>query len=193
MSKICPSCGAACDDSQFFCPRCGAGLPAQQLNGQQQYGYDPSLGMKWFKFIIYFQLFATALINLLGGIAALTGGQYGGSGVAETVYLVFPGLKTVDLLYGVCLIALAAANIYVRMQLAGYRMNAPKLYLGVLAAAIAVSLIYIVAAVMMLSEWAELLDITSVIIQYIPQLIVSAVMVGVNFVYFKKREGLFNR
>ena len=213
MSKICPSCGTACDDTQAFCPRCGSKLPAQQQPygqqppyGQQQYGQQqpygygqqppqygqppqysqgPALGMKWFKFIIWFQLFATALLNVISGISALTGSQYGSSADAELVYMFFPSLKTVDMIYGICLIVLAAGAIFVRMQLAGFRTNAPKLYLGLLAAAVAANLIYLVAAASILSDLG--LDFTS----NISQLATSVVMIVVNSIYFKKREHLF--
>ena len=147
--------------------------------------------MKWFKFIIYFQLFASALLNLLSGISTLTGGQYGSSGDAEMVYTAFSGLKTLDVLYGVCAIALAAGDIFVRMRLAGYRANAPKLYLGVLAAAVVLSLIYIIGVFVILGEWADIIDLTAVVSQYTSQLFVSIIMIGANHVYFKKRAHLF--
>ena len=251
MSKICPSCGTACDDAQTVCPRCGAALPSQQPYGygqqpygqqpygqqpygqqpygqqpygqqpygqqpygqqpygqqpygqqpygQQPYGQQPypqaipGLGMKWFKFIIYFQLFAAAVLNLISGLTIFTGSYYGGKDEAALVYMVFPNLKTLDIFYAICLIALAAADIFVRMRLAGFRTNAPKLYLGVLAAAVAVSLIYIVAFFMILGDFSGLMDLTSVISQYVSQLITSVVMIIVNAVYFKNRAPLFNR
>lgn len=208
MQIFCPKCGAACDDAQPFCANCGGSLSAQpassaqqqpygqqqsygqqpygqQPYGQQPYGQGPVLGMKWFKFIIYFQLFAAALISLATGISALTGGQYGG--YKDAVYLVFPALKTVDIFYGVCLIALAGANIYVRMQLAGFRSNGPKLYLSVYSATFVLSFLYIIAVSVIIGDRAGTLNLTA----YISELVGAVILIIVNSIYFKKRAHMF--
>lgn len=90
MSPICPSCGTPCQDGQNFCPNCGAklsgALPIQHDSppdpyGQwiyqtPEYGMGPGQNMAWFKFIIYFQLFCTAIVGCLSGIVAFFGSQY---------------------------------------------------------------------------------------------------------------------
>ena len=51
--------------------------------------------MKWYKFVIYFQLFAAALLNLGSGIALFTGSQYGlNSYELKLLYGVLGNLKT---------------------------------------------------------------------------------------------------
>lgn len=193
---FCPNCGTACDDSQAFCQSCGANLRTtqqpqpqqpygQQPYAQQPYAQTPELGMKWFKFIIYVQLFLSALANLGTGISVLTGSQYGEG--KELVYYVFSSLKTVDVLYGVVLIVLAVGAIYVRMQLAGYRANGPKLYLVLMSATALASFIYIIAASSAIGELSRSLNLTT----YITNLIISALLIVINAMYFKKRAHLF--
>ena len=62
----------------------------------------PALPMNWYKFLIYFMLFASAVINAIMGIMYITGSVYsvyGGSGAnAEEIYRYFPNLKTVDII-----------------------------------------------------------------------------------------------
>ena len=50
--------------------------------------------MKWFKFVIWVQLFLSALSTLISGIQCLSGGHYGDQ--ADAVYAMFPNLKGVD-------------------------------------------------------------------------------------------------
>ena len=96
-------------------------------HGGAGYGMAPGLGMGWYKFVIYFQLFASALINGIAGIVALTGAHY--EGEADLVYTFIPSLSTVDKLYGIVLIALAVFAIIVRFQLAQFKKTGPKFYL----------------------------------------------------------------
>ena len=74
--------------------------------------------MKWFKFIIYVQLFLSALGNLILGIGLLAGTAYGE--YSGLVYAVAPALRAVDVVIGLALLALAAAAIVVRQRLARY-------------------------------------------------------------------------
>lgn len=91
----CPNCRSQLIDGSIYCPVCGTQLAqAQQVNYQQMNYQQPvqqpvqqmtsngnyvqqpiqsqirqkPLGMKWFKFLIYFQLFAASLVSLLTGV-----------------------------------------------------------------------------------------------------------------------------
>ena len=68
--------------------------------GTPAYGMGQGQKMGWFKFIIYFQLFASAVINAALGITAFTGSHYDGK--AELVYAFFPGMSAVDKVYRTC-------------------------------------------------------------------------------------------
>lgn len=179
--------------------------------GQQPYGYGqqpfpqqkpqaiPGLGMNWFKFIIYFQLFAAALGNLILGIVMLTGNQYNTEygNISEIMYLMFPSLKTLDIFVGICMILLAAGCIFARMRLAGFYANGPKLYLCVLAASIAVNLIYIVAFFVIFGDVIQGLGLDGaaleIVSQFVGMMIGYVILVIVNSIYFKKRAQLFTK
>lgn len=145
----------------------------------------PDMPMKWHKFLIYFSLWAGAIMNVLTGIGTLTGSIYAGEGVdPEMIYRVFGGLKAVDVLMGVVFIALAVLLIVARFALAGYKKNGPKLLVIAYAANIALALIYpiMVAAVTGLS-FGDLFDVST--------LISSGIMLVVNKIYYDKRAHLF--
>ena len=118
---FCTKCGNQVPDGQKFCSACGNpmapaqqprqpqyGQPQQQYQQPQQQYQQPqygrpqyqqaapaALGMGWFKFLIYFALFAGAVLNALTAISMLTGSMYGES--KDLVYLFYKDLKTVDL------------------------------------------------------------------------------------------------
>lgn len=158
---------------------------------EQNYSTTPQppsvyeMPMKWHKFLIYFSLWAGAILNVLTGIGTFTGSIYAGEGVdPEMIYRVFDGLKTVDMLMGLMVIALAVLLIVARFALAGYKKNGPKLLVIAYAANIALALIYpiMVAAVTGL-PFGELFNVTT--------LISSIAMLVVNKIYYDKRARLF--
>ena len=149
------------------------------------YHTQPDPPMKWHKFLIYFSLWAGALINFFNGLQLLNGSIYQGN--ADQVYSVFSGLKTVDMIFGIIYIAIAIFMIYVRFQLAGFKRGAPgkliSLYVIQLVALFAYTL---VASVTIHIPWAEIFSSS-----IIPSLIVSIVMIFVNRYYYSKRAHLF--
>ena len=110
---VCNNCGNQISDGQLTCPVCGAytGAGAQannqtpqqnMYNQQDMYNQTPQqpqkeLGMKWFHFVIYFQLFVSALVGLWNGFQLLTGRIYGEN--TDRVYSYFSGLKGVDTIW----------------------------------------------------------------------------------------------
>lgn len=162
--------------------------PQYQQPAQPQYQQpfyqpaQPETPMKWYKFIIYCQLFLTALINIAAGFVALTGAQY--EGAADMVYGVWPSMKGMDLFYGIALIAVGAFAIYVRQLLAKYKKNGPNLYLIMCAATIILSLIYIFGVQAITGVNGSSGSTTS-------NLVTSIVMIIVNKIYFDKRRHLF--
>ncbi|MGM9536733.1 MAG: zinc ribbon domain-containing protein [Candidatus Onthomonas sp.] len=182
MERNCPVCGTTLGPQDDHCPNCGAISPS----GMQGQPSGQAYPMKWFKFIIYFQLFLSAITSLISGVSCLTGANYSTTGLVtpEEVYSTFPGLRVVDLIVGVGVLVLAVLAIVVRQKLAHYRQGAPELYLTLLGADIALSVFYIVAASAVLG--GPVLDASTV-----SELVVSAVMIGANKVYFDKRAELF--
>lgn len=178
---ICPKCNNEAGE-QSFCPYCGTALtgnaPAYAAETK------PEFPMKWFKFLIYFSLFAAAVLNGLSGISTLTGAHYGG--LTDTVYAVFGGMQAVDLIFGLGMIGLAAFNIYTRVRLAGFYQNGPKMLTLVYMLSMVLSIGYVVAAQVVCGGVLEL-DLTSLI----SNVITSVVMIIINGVYFTKRAALF--
>ena len=201
---FCSSCGTQLPDGTQFCPNCGAPLNAQQppqapnFNQQNPYGNPPQaplgvapLGMKWFKFLIYFLLFAVAIVNVIGGVNAITGANYTveGENVSALVYEVYSGLQTVDMIYGVACIALGIYQIYTRFQLAKYKANAPKLLLGMYVANAVIVAFYSFAVIGIVPT--DVVSHSELMGQGIGSIIGAGVMLWLNKIYFDKRSHLF--
>ncbi len=143
--------------------------------------------MKWHKFLIYFSLWASAVLNVLNSFMYFTGAMYGSDWQIESVYSYFSGLKTIDMLFGVVMIAVAAFTIVTRFALAGYKASGPRLLSGLyLVNAIAGIVYLIVASVVTGISLGELVDSST-----ITSLITSIAMVFINKSYYDKRAKLF--
>ena len=196
---FCPNCGRQLPDDAKFCSECGTPLtaiePAAEAGdaGADQTAIEPAAQaappMGWFKFIIWVQLFISALSLAAAGIMLLTGTAYVVDGIsyADLVYDLIDGLRAIDLVFGVAFVALAVFALYVRQQLAGFKKGAPKLYLTLLGVNIAVQFLY--AFVMSIAVGVELADVVTV--SELVQVITSLVMIIVNKYYFARREHLF--
>ena len=145
--------------------------------------------MKWFKFLIYFALFAGAILNAFAGIQMLSGAHYGNNGESTYVYAFFDGLQTLDMIMGILMIALAGFALYVRFRLAGFYKNGPTMLLINYVANIVVGLIYVIGITSIVSS--ELLgdSLTS----YYTNVATSVAMTVANYSYFKKRAHMFTR
>lgn len=170
--------------------------PVYQQPAYQQPAYQPQINqpgadmpMGWFKFLIYFSLFAGAVLNAITGIMAMTGAQYNmeREGMSELVYRMFDGLQAMDMIMGIGSIALAAFAIYTRMRLAGYYENGPKMLTVLYIAAMVVPVIYLVGVIAVVPGVENYINFTS----QISSIAASVVMVVVNNIYFKKRAHLF--
>lgn len=217
-SAFCPSCGASANEQQpVYQPRQPSAQPQQPFYAQQgsapnaqptysqpaysqnayQPTYQPSysqnaaapaLPMRWFKFLIYFALFASALLNLVNGIKSITGAQYGDE--KELVYAFFESLKAIDVIMGILCIGLAAFTVYVRFRLAAYKADGPKLLIIMYIAVLAIDILYLIAVAFAISKsGVGIGDLLSGSV--IGTLIGSVVMLIVNKIYFDKRKALF--
>lgn len=139
----------------------------------------------WLKFILYVQLFVSALYSLINAITFFTGFAY--NGFAEWVYDIYPGLYELDIFMGVFSVALCVMPIVTRFMLTGLKRIGPWLYLGLCLANFVISVLYlaIFSALTNVSA-AELLDVKTV-----SSIITNVVMIVVNFIYFKHRSAAF--
>lgn len=214
----CSYCGAILEPGTQYCLNCGGPIPAdvaqsiaqqstQQPYGQQPYGqqpfdqqpyvvvqqvqYGPSqqmeMPMKWFKFIIYFQLFAFCVLNALNGINVVTGSYWGVN--PELLYKYYSGLQTVDIIYGLGLLVMAVFAIIIRGQLAQYKTNGPKMYIGLMAASIILAVVYLIMLSAVVGNNIDLSD--EAFSSVYSSIATSVVLLGCNVTYFKKRQHLF--
>lgn len=211
MTKFCSHCGASCTEKQTFCFKCGAQLPSAQSgdsacrkpegpqNGTAGSGAGQQPGMNWFQFIIYFQLLAVAVLDLLGIVSILgvkhyldaQRGYY--APVDEFISSYGKAAIVCSLVFG----AQAVWAIFVWHKLAGYKAGAPKEYLLFLAVSIAVSigiLIWTNAIVNALSGTVGIYPGNGYSgAVSIGGLACNVVMLIINFLYFRKRGYLFDR
>lgn len=146
--------------------------------------------MKWFKFLIYFALFAGAFVNLAYGFSYISGGIYfsqtNGQVTADMVYSTYgAGLKVLDVIQGILMIVVAVFGVYTRMRLARYKINAPLCVYILYGTNAGLTLFYNIAllAVTGLNQLTSVNSITTIA--------VSIGCVLLNRVYFTKRKSLF--
>ena len=142
----------------------------------------PRRGMKWFKFIIYFQLWAGMLFNLVTAGKYFTGAHY--EGKAEMVYRVFPALQPLDIVLGVVGLALAVYTVVVQRALAKFRAKGPMMYYLIYIVSTAGTVLYLLIASIILGQSVFTAEVAGSIIG-------SIVMLFVNIPYFNNRKHLF--
>ena len=148
-----------------------------QYNSPQNASSPENYKLKWHKFLIYFALFASMVL-------CINGTQY--QERSEQVYSLFPGLRTVDLVWGIVLLAICAYMIYVRFQLAGFRINAPRKLSTLYIVSLACTAVYLLAfsAVTHQSLGSFMGDIAASAFS-------SILMLFINQNYYNKRLELF--
>ena len=187
----CPECGAHNPDSAEFCQYCKAKMVnISSFEKEEQEERDKYTGhaMGWYKFLIYFALFAGAIMNLINGIIFVTGSQYGGR--KEAVYAFFGGLKTIDVIMGIICFVLCVYAIITRVMLAGLKKAGPPMLYGFYIINIVSMILYYVFAFIILAPsgagFGDLVDFRTIV-----SFIVPVVMLFVNISYFNYRKNLF--
>ena len=212
---FCSKCGKENPDNSKFCYHCGATLnPAQAgFDGGQNQAFhgNPNnynagapagymsftktciynaerqgIGMNWFKFIIYFQLFASALLTFFTGMLTITGEHYGG--YADMVYSTFgSGLQIVDIIYGLCSFVIVGVALLARQNLAKFRAKGISQYFVVMGGAVVLGILYyIVVSIITKIAFFDLMIPSS-----IASLATSVLMLCLNVAYFNNRRQLF--
>ena len=138
--------------------------------------------MKWFKFIIYFQLWASMLVNLAAAAKYFTGAYYEGN--AGMVYDFFPALQPLDIVMGVFCLALAVYAVVVQRALAKFRAKGPMMYYLIYIVSTAGTVLYLLIASIILGQSVFTAEVAGSIIG-------SLVMIFINIPYFNNRKHLF--
>ena len=142
----------------------------------------PQRGMKWFKFIIYFQLWAGMLVNLVTAGKYFTGAYYEGN--AEMVYRFFPALQPLDIVMGVVCLALAVYAVVVQRALAKFRAKGPMMYYLMYIVNTAATVLYLLIGSIIIGQSVFTAEVAGSIIG-------SLVMIFINIPYFNNRKHLF--
>lgn len=163
--------------------------PYQQQGYQQPYGQPgmPQQGMKWHKFLVYFALWANAILNVIMGILSLTGSKYGA--YKDMVYAYLPQMKAPDLVYGILLLVVAVLAVLTAVNLLKFKAKGPKLLTLLYIVSLAVAIIYIAWVMIALSGYGA--DMSSDIGSVAGSIAGSILMIIINKIYYGKRAHLF--
>ena len=146
----------------------------------------PALGMKWYKLVIWALLFLAAVLFALLALTYFVNVSY-----PSLRYTLREGLQVLDTLTGALLLALAAASISVRMELAHYKQMAPLHYLIVAGVAFAAPTLYVMFESIISSDGETLylkVDALATLL-----LLMGIAFVLANKRYFDKRIHLFDK
>lgn len=146
--------------------------------------------------MIYFSLWAGAVLALIISVSFFTGSVYGEIG--KRFYQVFPIMQWIDLAYALILIAFAAYSIYTRFQLAGFKKGAPRKLLSLYIASFIINLAYVLCAASILTHYLVDLgypDSAEQVWRFVGSsiwdLIPTLIMFLINKKYYGNRKELF--
>lgn len=206
---FCKNCGAELADGAKFCESCGQAVEESGAvaatndstnatntgvysnvfaNTSENVSVDDKgkLGMKW-HIALQVILALGALLNFSYCTQYFTGSVYGldenGRAVSSYVYESFPGMKGLDMFYGVVCIALAVWGIFVIVSLHGLKKNAPIFLFCLYGANIVFSLVYLGAGTAI--SGINLFSPSS-----IGSIVGAIFMIAVNKVYYDNRKHL---
>ena len=140
--------------------------------------------MKWYKFLVYFALWAGAIVNFSSAVYGILGIPEGKD--EQVFYSYVYGYETFKCVTGIFLLGFVAFQIYTCIQLLGYRKKAPFLINAVYFSILAYELISVIIISLMVNASAVKLvgTIIGLFIVYVP-------VCALNAVYFYKRKHLF--
>ena len=140
--------------------------------------------MKWYKFLVYFALWAGAIVNFTSAVYGILGIPEGKD--EQVFYSYVYGYETFKCVTGIFLLGFVAFQIYTCIQLLGYRKKAPFLINAVFFSILAYELISVIIISLMVNASAVKLvgTIIGLFIVYVP-------ICALNAVYFYKRKHLF--
>lgn len=208
--RICDKCGATVEETEQSCPFCGYIFeqPITQPSMKPQPTYEQPVNqppyqapvgqtvpdkyqgfpMKWYKFLVYFALWAGSLLNAVTGIRQVTGTSREN---ADILYSLAPSLKTCDIIFGILMILVAVLGVLTAIKLLQLSAMGPKLLMLLYIANAAISLIEMIVLVSIVKGNSKLEMDSSVLTSVIVSIVVSGIMVAINWIYFKKRESIF--
>lgn len=192
--RKCGKCGAFISDREDVCPYCGADYeePAAIPEEQESQTWEPGTAgkpagehpMKWHKFLMITMIIG-AVLTAMNGLGAISGTAYTSLGLnADEIYNAYPGVKSMDMLFGFAAICIGVFELYVRNQLNRFRRNAPLMLRILYISSLAYNVIYLqtVSSVLKVNAFdsSSLLMIGSTAASFI-----------INTIYYSRRSDLF--
>lgn len=156
----------------------------EQSNGNNQ----PELGMKWFKFLVYFLLFFGAAEDLIHAVAMIFNIK---NEFLDFDYYFIGNLRWLGILFAVAFVVSAAAGIYFRFELAKFKKGAPKKYIIFEIATQLLFLVYNLAGIFSDSSLETYKLVGSFAGAVIGCVVGGAIFIYPSIIYFKKRNHLF--
>ena len=151
---------------------------------------EAKFGMKWFKFMIYFGLFAAVLV-CISNLGSLMN-SYGSDADRQRLYQMFPGLQTADMILIGGSVLAAVLILITRFKLAGFKSGSIGWFIvgyGVNLASV------LVHTVLVQNEFSKAgltgADVQEVLSQAYINIGFSLVMIIINVIYLNKRKELF--
>ena len=146
--------------------------------------YTPEYPMKWHKFLIYFSLWAGAVIAAINAVMMLLGLHYGEE--AQLVYAIYKGLKPVDVLFGLLMLACGVAYIVARFKLARLERSGVKMVITLPIIMVVLNIAYpLVVSFVTGISMGEMWDSSSV-----GSIVGSVVLAMYNKKYYTERDAL---
>lgn len=141
--------------------------------------------MKWYKFVIYFQLFAAVVMAVGSGVMFFQGTHYNTDGInASMVYSLYSELKILDVIVGFSQFCIAGFAIYTRQMLRYFKRQGPSLYLAFMILNAIITFVYLLMVSVITGMALFNLSMLLILLSYV-------VVIVLNCVYFGKRRSLF--
>lgn len=170
-----PSAAAAPSSKEGMPPRADGRTPESRVSS----GAKP--GMKWYKFVVWVQLFLCAAVYILVAMSLF-------SGVYPSYYYdIYDGLQTLNVFTELLCVTLAVLSIWVRRELSRHARRAPQHYLALSGAGFALPLFHLLIQTAVMSSTVD----SGGLFQVVFVIAIGAAFVHANKTYFDKRSHLF--
>lgn len=156
----------------------------ESSDGQSAPVGDFGLPMKWHKFLIYFALWAGAVLNLISGAQMFFMGINAGN---AWLYEMTSGLRALYIVSGIFMIAIGVFQIFTRSALARFSRRGPRMVVWLYASLVILNALEILMAWLLFGVPLNYL-LTADVWFY---LIEGVLMTWANQVYYRKRAALF--
>lgn len=149
--------------------------------------------MKWYKFVVNFQLPLSLLYYVFLLYHYISGSVYGGADVANNIYALAPALRRINYyLDAVNAITLVGAVI-VMIWMKRFKTNAWKYYIGLLVGNAVAVVLYLIMYCIVIQTNVNFTNssLTQYVITITNTIWTTGLMGVINYIYFKKRDHLF--